>query len=166
MIEVGLFIGVNVWGGGKRLKHLVSQLWDALSGRLVPAQEGVDREGPGFDIFREVDRARLDWLSARRYFDNVTDPELVDHAIFLVEAAEKKYTYLIRTAKRLGVALPSHRIPGILVPDDRSVGKHNRAQTPADTQAVQLTPGGCLVPVVGCGSPDVPKSEAAGTGGG
>lgn len=46
-----------------------------------------------------VEQARQDWLAAKSYFENVSDPDLVDHAIYLVEAAETKYMYLLRKAR-------------------------------------------------------------------
>lgn len=52
-----------------------------------------------------VDKARSEWLVARALFDNVSDPELIDHAIHLIVAAEKKYDYLLRRAKAEGIQL-------------------------------------------------------------
>ncbi len=46
-----------------------------------------------------VEQARQDWLAAKSYFESVSDPDLVDHAIYLVEAAETKYMYLLRKAR-------------------------------------------------------------------
>ena len=48
-----------------------------------------------------VEQARLEWLAAQNEFDAVTEPELVDHAIFAVQAAERRYVYLLRLAGRL-----------------------------------------------------------------
>ncbi|MBX5465143.1 MAG: DUF2508 family protein [Clostridia bacterium] len=47
-----------------------------------------------------VEQARRELEAARSYFDSVTDPELVDHAIHLLNAAEKKYMYLVHRAQR------------------------------------------------------------------
>ncbi len=46
-----------------------------------------------------VEKARREWLAAKSYFDAVTDVGLVDYAIHLVEAAERKYMYLLRLAR-------------------------------------------------------------------
>ncbi len=46
-----------------------------------------------------IRKARNEWLEARAYFDLVSDPDLVDHAIYLLEAAESKYSYLIKQKK-------------------------------------------------------------------
>lgn len=46
-----------------------------------------------------VEEARVEWSAARRYFEIVSDPDLVDQAIFTLQAAEKKYTYLLKLVK-------------------------------------------------------------------
>ncbi len=57
------------------------------------------------DMIKAVTEAKQEWLTAKSYFSNVTDPDLIDHAIFSVEAAERKYMYLLKRAKRRGVTL-------------------------------------------------------------
>ncbi len=47
-----------------------------------------------------VIEARAEWLSARQYFECVSEPDLVDQAIYSMEAAERKYMYLLRLAKQ------------------------------------------------------------------
>ena len=37
--------------------------------------------------------------SLKNIFENVSQPDLVDYAIYKVEAAEKKYIYLLRQIK-------------------------------------------------------------------
>ena len=49
-----------------------------------------------------VEEARAEWLSTRRYFECVSEPDLVDQAIYSMEAAERKYMYLLRLAKEEG----------------------------------------------------------------
>lgn len=45
---------------------------------------------------QEMEAARQEVELAERYFQTVTDPELVDHAIYVGEAAKRKYRYLFR----------------------------------------------------------------------
>ncbi len=47
----------------------------------------------------QIESAKKDWVYAHNYFQNVTDPDLIDHAIFMLEAAEAKYTYLLKRAR-------------------------------------------------------------------
>lgn len=44
--------------------------------------------------------AQEDLCAAKRYFDNVSDPEQVDAAIRAMDAAERKYMYVLRLAKK------------------------------------------------------------------
>ncbi|MFW6022629.1 MAG: DUF2508 family protein [Halanaerobiaceae bacterium] len=46
-----------------------------------------------------LSKARHEWIEAQNYFDNVSEPELVDHASYLLRAAESKYTYLLKKYK-------------------------------------------------------------------
>lgn len=38
--------------------------------------------------------AHRDWLAAREFFEQATDPDLVDYAILSLQAAERRYVYL------------------------------------------------------------------------
>lgn len=51
-----------------------------------------------------VEQAHKEWVAAQAYFDSVTDPGLIDHAIFLMTAAEKRYMFLLNEARREGLA--------------------------------------------------------------
>jgi hypothetical protein len=53
------------------------------------------------DVFAaEVKRAYADWQAAENYFDNVAaDPDLIDFAIYDMQAAKKKYSYMLKKAK-------------------------------------------------------------------
>lgn len=50
-----------------------------------------------------VEEARQEWLNAQYYYNTVTDQDLIDHAVYLMQAAEKKYMYLLKQARRAGV---------------------------------------------------------------
>ncbi|EAX48856.1 hypothetical protein TcarDRAFT_2545 [Thermosinus carboxydivorans Nor1] len=50
-----------------------------------------------------VEQARQEWLSAQNYYNNVSDSDLVDHAVYLLQAAEKKYMYLLKLARKEGI---------------------------------------------------------------
>jgi len=66
-------------------------------GNIIPLKE-IDRTN---DLDKELNQAKDEWFKARKYFDSVSEPELVDHAIYLLEAAEVKYTYLLKKKKRI-----------------------------------------------------------------
>lgn len=50
-----------------------------------------------------VEQARQEWLSAQSYYNTVSDQDLVDYAVFRMQAAEKKYIYLLKQARHEGV---------------------------------------------------------------
>ncbi len=51
------------------------------------------------EIYINIENAKREWEDAKNIFENVSQPDLVDYAIYKVEAAEKKYTYLLRQIK-------------------------------------------------------------------
>ena len=83
--------------------QIVAWITDQLNGARVRVQQ------PGLAyITREkqvglIEEAKQDWLAARNYFNAVTDPELIDHAIYMMEAAEKRYVYLLKRAREDGI---------------------------------------------------------------
>ena len=54
-----------------------------------------------------MEEARQEWQSAKERFDQISDPDLIDHAIYDLEAAERRYVYLLKKAKEEGVKLYS-----------------------------------------------------------
>jgi hypothetical protein len=51
------------------------------------------------EFFLSLHKAQQEMYDAENFFDNVVDPELVDHAIYKMEAAKSKYVYLLKQAK-------------------------------------------------------------------
>lgn len=47
--------------------------------------------------------ARDEWLQAQNYFENVSEPDLVDYAIYRLEAAKIRYMHLIKQARISGI---------------------------------------------------------------
>lgn len=60
-------------------------------------------DGEYFDILQAVNQAHAEWMNAQNYFNSVSEPELVDYAIYNMEAARKKYIYMLKQAKLKGV---------------------------------------------------------------
>jgi len=57
-----------------------------------------------------VEEARQEWLNAQYYYNTVTDQDLIDHAVYLMQAAEKKYMYLLKQARSAGVEYSPYRM--------------------------------------------------------
>lgn len=53
------------------------------------------------NLDEEIERAHQQWLEAQHYFESVSDPELIDHASYMIQAAETKYMYLLNKAKEM-----------------------------------------------------------------
>lgn len=59
---------------------------------------------------REDIRLALEqWQEAKRYFESVSDPDLVDYAVFEEEAARRKYVLLLRRYAREQGCSPQDR---------------------------------------------------------
>lgn len=52
------------------------------------------------DMIKEAHR---EWKNSESYFNNATDPDLIDYAIYKVEANRTKFRYLIKLAKEKGI---------------------------------------------------------------
>ncbi|HSH34901.1 DUF2508 family protein [Schnuerera sp.] len=50
-------------------------------------------------ILDNIRKAHEEWKNKEKYFESVTDPDLVDHAIYELEASKIKYIYLLKKAK-------------------------------------------------------------------
>lgn len=74
----------------KLLQSLASIFYFGLQSKEEEALE---------EFFYSINRAKQEMYDAENFFDNVTDPELIDHAIYKMEAAKSKYTYLLKQAK-------------------------------------------------------------------
>lgn len=81
---------------------MVLTIWRRRGARRpIRAAQAVAQKIPASGpLARELEAARLECARALQYFDSVTDPELIDHAIYRVEAAERRFTYLLRRSRQ------------------------------------------------------------------
>jgi hypothetical protein len=63
---------------------------------------------PAKELQGQVDAAHREWQAAQQYFQMVSEPELVDHAIFTLEAAQRKYMYLFRQLRQSHAGAGQH----------------------------------------------------------
>lgn len=74
-----------------------SGLWNGLKGRNKAHQRRhEDPASPLNDLQIQIEAAHQEWQAAQQHFQMVHEPELVDHAIYQIEAAQRKYMYLLR----------------------------------------------------------------------
>jgi len=63
--------------------------------------QAVDQAGNAQnDFLGMVKQAHREWQIALKNFDYLTDPDMIDYAIYNIEAAEKKYICLLKTARK------------------------------------------------------------------
>ncbi|NLJ57743.1 MAG: YaaL family protein [Tissierellia bacterium] len=60
----------------------------------------VKRETEKDEMYINIENAKKEWEDAKNIFENVTQPDLVDYAIYKVEAAEQKYIYLLKQYRK------------------------------------------------------------------
>ncbi len=67
--------------------------------KLIYGEVKTDEE----QLIDSIRMAHEDWKNAEKYFQNVTDPDLIDHAIYRIEAARTRYNYLLKLAREMGL---------------------------------------------------------------
>ncbi len=76
---------------GQALKQLINYVVNGTAKRTeAPKEEELD-------IL--IQKALKEREVAQRCFENATDPDLIDHAIYLEQAANQKYLHLLKMAK-------------------------------------------------------------------
>lgn len=58
-----------------------------------------------YELLQEIRKAHADWLVAQHRLDYALEKEQIDYAIYALEAAEKRYEMLIKSAKREKLSL-------------------------------------------------------------
>lgn len=51
------------------------------------------------EIVEGVQAALAAWKDAQNFFENVSDPDLIDYAIFDMETARRRYMYMLKCAR-------------------------------------------------------------------
>ncbi len=71
---------------------LINQVLDKLGFVMI------DQEKEAYKL--EVKKAWEQWQTSLAYFNSVSDPDLVDYAIYDVEATRRRYIYMLRNAEK------------------------------------------------------------------
>ncbi|MBE3520205.1 MAG: YaaL family protein [Firmicutes bacterium] len=64
--------------------------------RQPKSEKEIERKA----LLKALRQAQHEMDVALSYFHESTDPEIIDHAIYLMEAARKKYSYFLRKARQ------------------------------------------------------------------
>lgn len=84
-------------------RSLSERFWE-IAGRLLDGEEDLPsewREETREELANMVNSAKQEWLDAQSYFNQAVEPDLVDHAIVSLQAAERKYMYWLKQMKKL-----------------------------------------------------------------
>lgn len=81
---------------------------DKITNILIKIKNYFENEQPiiseqSKSIMELVEEAKREWLAAKEYFENVSDPDLIDYAIHSIEATEKRYNYLLKKVKQMNL---------------------------------------------------------------
>jgi len=72
---------------------------------MIPGFVKNKKNGSNEEFFIAVAKARQEWFDAQNYFENVIEGDLIDHAIYKVEAAKSKYMYMLKHARQCGIKM-------------------------------------------------------------
>ncbi|MCC5909546.1 MAG: YaaL family protein [Clostridiaceae bacterium] len=83
---------------------MVEGITNALNSVYSRINQTPTSEKSEEDEFVEIiTKAREEWKNAEDVFHNVSDPDLIDYAIYNVEATKARYMYLLKRAKEMGL---------------------------------------------------------------
>lgn len=60
------------------------------------------------EIVNKLREAFEEWKKKEIYFESVTEPDLIDHAIYEIEASKIKYIYFLKKAKKKDIRIKSY----------------------------------------------------------
>jgi hypothetical protein len=67
--------------------------------RLAKRRERAAPENTDLELLAQVRQAHLEWVCAHERLNYATEKEQIDYAVYAMEAAEKRYTMLLKQAK-------------------------------------------------------------------
>jgi hypothetical protein len=112
-----MIIELGFLGGGLLMQSKVYQkrkpgwrgIWAGIAGAFSWSNDQLERQkNPG--LLENLEIACRDWKYAKLYFNCVTDNDLIDHAIYNMDAMEKKYMYLLKRAREEGLNIDNYRL--------------------------------------------------------
>ena len=95
----------RILNGVENFKALGYRMWLYLNEELLLKGKLSAGNEPGYtekelSLVYQVDRAHREWELARAFFEEADDTDLIDYAIYAIEAAERKYIYLLKLAQK------------------------------------------------------------------
>lgn len=82
------------------VQEAIRSFWENMVSSLSRNVNGRLERDRVVHLKRDIEEAKRDWQYACSYFDVVTEPDLVDHAIYMMHAAEVRYVYMLKQLRR------------------------------------------------------------------
>lgn len=73
------------------------KMMDFISDLFLPEEEPLS---PPESYCRSVRQAWQEWQDAKQRFNQVSEPGMVDYAVYSLQAAERRYIYLLQKARQ------------------------------------------------------------------
>ena len=70
-----------------------------FSALFFPSGEVPEKRKSASEYYELIEQARHEWQSARQRFEEISDPDLIDSAIYAIKSAERRYVYLLKKAR-------------------------------------------------------------------
>ncbi len=85
------------------MKEFISKLINAIIGIFKVGQAVEQADNKQQELLDRVRQAHKDWQTALNNFNYCSDPDMIDYAIYNIDATEKKYIGLIKIARKENV---------------------------------------------------------------
>lgn len=89
------------------------------------------------ELIREIWQAHRDWKIAGHKFQQALDPDQIDYAIYIMEAAEKRYEMLLRQAKERERARKDAEASGSAATAHEAPAGHMRTEQAGKGQSLE-----------------------------
>jgi hypothetical protein len=83
-----------------KIKKALHNLKNFLINIISIGQAVEDKVDEKQEFFDQVRKAHKDWQIAVENFNYYIDPDIIDYAVYDINAAEKKFVYLIKKARK------------------------------------------------------------------
>jgi hypothetical protein len=83
-----------------KMKKVLHNLKNFLINTISIGQADEDKVDEKQEFFDQVRKAHKDWQIAVENFNYYIDPDIIDYAVYDINAAEKKFVYLIKKARK------------------------------------------------------------------
>ncbi|WP_342416219.1 DUF2508 family protein [Paenibacillus sp. FSL R10-2782] len=78
-------------------------MWERVKQNFRRQEHGKSEAEYRQELFAQIRASHADWLRAHRLFHEATGEDEIDYAIFVLEAAERKYQIHLKCAKQQGL---------------------------------------------------------------